>query len=32
MNPEGVVVFHTAANLCFKVTIVGDEKGKGKEA
>lgn len=29
MDPEGVVVFHTAANLCFKVTIKGDEKPKG---
>lgn len=25
MKPEGVVVFHTAANLCFKKTILKDE-------
>lgn len=31
MNPEGVVVFHTAANLCFKATIKGDEAPKGIE-
>ena len=30
MNPEGVVVFHTAANLCFKVTCKNDEKPKGQ--
>lgn len=29
MNPEGVVVFHTAANSAFKVTIKDDEKPKG---
>jgi hypothetical protein len=29
MNPEGVVVFHTAANSVFKVTIKDDEKPKG---
>lgn len=28
MKPEGVVVFHTAANLCFKVTLEGDEVPK----
>jgi hypothetical protein len=28
MNPEGVVVFHTAANSAFKVTIKGDESPK----
>jgi hypothetical protein len=28
MKPEGVVVFHTAANLCFKVTCVDDNKPK----
>lgn len=28
-DPEGVVVFHTAANSMFKVTLVGDEKPKG---
>lgn len=31
MNPEGVVVFHAAANLCFKATIKGDEAPKGIE-
>ena len=25
MNPEGIVVFHTAANICFKKTIKDDE-------
>lgn len=25
MKPEGIVIFHTAANSCFKVTIEGDE-------
>lgn len=29
MNPEGIVVFHTAGNLLFKKTLVGDEKSKG---
>lgn len=29
MNPEGVVIFHVAANMCFKKTIDGDEKPKG---
>lgn len=29
MDPEGVIVFHTAANSCFKVTIKDDEKPKG---
>lgn len=29
MNPEGVMVFHTAAQQYFKVTLDGDEKGKG---
>jgi hypothetical protein len=28
MKPEGVVVFHTAANMAFKVTIEGDEGPK----
>lgn len=34
MNPEGIVVFHTAANTCFKKTIEKDDewKGKAKEA
>ncbi len=29
MDPEGIVVYHTAANMSFKVTIKGDEKPKG---
>jgi hypothetical protein len=32
MDPEGVVVFHVAANEMFKVTIKGDEKPKGQTA
>lgn len=28
MKPEGVVVFHKAANLCFKVTVENDEAPK----
>lgn len=30
MDPEGVVVYHTAANAGFKVTIKNDEKPKGQ--
>lgn len=30
MKPEGVVVFHVAANLCFKRTLEKDEEWKGK--
>jgi len=30
MRPEGIVVYHTAANAMFKYTIEGDEKGKGE--
>lgn len=29
MKPEGIVVYHTAANLCFKQTIEKDEVPKG---
>lgn len=29
MDPEGVVMFHTAANACFKKTIKKDEMPKG---
>lgn len=29
MDPEGVVIYHHAANHCFKVTIRGDEAPKG---
>jgi hypothetical protein len=28
-NPEGIIVYHIAAGVPFKVTIVGDEKPKG---
>jgi hypothetical protein len=31
MDPEGVVVFHTAANQCFKITCHNDEKPKGQQ-
>jgi len=31
MNPEGIVVFHTAGNLCFKITLENDEKPKGEK-
>jgi hypothetical protein len=30
MDPEGVVVFHTASRTLFKKTIKGDEKPKGQ--
>lgn len=30
MNPEGVVVFHTASNTRFKKTLFKDEEPKGK--
>lgn len=29
--PEGIVIYHTAANQLFKVTLEGDEKPKGRE-
>lgn len=29
MKPEGIVVFHTAANMCFKKTIEKDAQPKG---
>jgi hypothetical protein len=29
-KPEGVVVYHTAAQIYFKKTIEGDEKPKGQ--
>jgi hypothetical protein len=29
MNPEGIVIYHQAAKMYFKKTIVGDEKPKG---
>lgn len=31
MKPEGIVIFHTAANLAFKKTIDKDEEPKGKQ-
>jgi hypothetical protein len=30
MNPEGIVIYHTAANICFKKTIENDETPKSK--
>lgn len=30
MDPEGIVVYHTAANISFKVTLKDDEKGKSQ--
>ena len=27
-NPEGIIIYHTAGNLLFKATLVGDEKPK----
>jgi len=30
MDPEGVVVYHTAGRVMFKKTLKGDEKGKGE--
>jgi len=27
MDPEGIVIYHTAANVCFKKTFEGDEGG-----
>lgn len=30
MRPEGIVIFHAAANTMFKVTLEGDEKPKGE--
>jgi hypothetical protein len=30
MDPEGVVLYHTASGTCFKKTIKGDESPKGK--
>jgi hypothetical protein len=31
MNPEGIVIYHTAAQQLFKKTLVGDEKPKGSK-
>lgn len=30
MNPEGIIIYHTAAKVAFKKTFEGDEKGKGQ--
>jgi hypothetical protein len=30
LNPEGIVIFHTAASQLFKVTLEGDDAPKGK--
>jgi hypothetical protein len=32
MNPEGIVVYHTAGNVMFKKTIKDDEVPKGSIA
>jgi hypothetical protein len=32
MEPEGIVIYHSAANALFKKTIKGDEEGKHAEA
>jgi hypothetical protein len=29
MNPEGIIVYHTAAQRCFKVLLENDDKAKG---
>ena len=31
MNPEGIVIFHTAGNVYFKKTLVDDDKPKGEQ-
>ena len=31
MEPEGIVIFHTAARVMFKKTLKNDEGGKGQE-
>jgi hypothetical protein len=28
-DPEGLIIYHTAAKQCFKVTLQGDDNGKG---
>jgi hypothetical protein len=30
MDPEGIVIFHTASGQLFKKTLKDDEGGKGK--
>lgn len=32
MNPEGVVVYHTASGVMFKKTLVKDEQPKSKQS
>lgn len=32
MNPEGIVVFHTASSTLYKITLEKDEEPKGKAA
>jgi hypothetical protein len=32
MDPEGIMVYHTAANIWFKKTLKGDAEGKSREA
>lgn len=31
MQPEGIIIYHQAAKMYFKKTIVGDEKPKGSQ-
>lgn len=31
MNPEGIVIYHVAANMYFKKTLVKDDEWKGKQ-
>ena len=31
MKPEGIVIYHTHANVCFKKTILNDDKGKNEK-
>lgn len=31
MKPEGIVIFHTASNQCFKITLEKDEEHKGSK-
>lgn len=31
MQPEGIVIYHTHGNCCFKVTLENDEKPKGEK-
>lgn len=32
MDPEGIIIYHTAANYLFKKTVKGDEMGKSQES